>query len=143
VSAVYFDSSAFAKLLIAEDGSDLALSVWNECDVAVSSRLAYPEVRAALAAAWRAGRLTRTQLHAAEERWAEYWPAIWQLELTAAIAVIGGDLAREYALSGADAVHLASVFSIFGESPVLAAWDRRLRSGAGAAGVRLVPASID
>jgi hypothetical protein len=49
VTIVYFDSSAFVKLLVEEDGSDLAATLWDGCDAAVSSRLAYPEVRAACA----------------------------------------------------------------------------------------------
>ncbi|CAN5281916.1 hypothetical protein BH20ACT5_BH20ACT5_10470 [soil metagenome] len=57
MSIVYFDSSAFVKLLVQEDGSDLAATLWDGCDAAVSSRLAYPEVAAALAVAGRAGRL--------------------------------------------------------------------------------------
>jgi predicted nucleic acid-binding protein len=48
-----FDSSAFAKLLVEEQGSELASSVWDACDAALSSRLAYPEVGAALAVAAR------------------------------------------------------------------------------------------
>jgi predicted nucleic acid-binding protein len=53
VPLVYFDASAFVKLLAEETGSDLAAELWDGCDAAVSSRLAYPEVRAALAAAAR------------------------------------------------------------------------------------------
>ena len=56
MAIVYFDSSAFVKLVVEEEGSDLAAALWDGCDVAVSSRLAYPEVRAALAAAGRADR---------------------------------------------------------------------------------------
>ncbi len=50
MAIVYFDSSAFVKLVVDEDGSDLAALLWDGCDAAVASRLAYPEVRAALAA---------------------------------------------------------------------------------------------
>lgn len=46
---VYFDSSAFVKLVVEETGSDLAADMRDGCDAALSSRLAYPEVRAALA----------------------------------------------------------------------------------------------
>ena len=53
MAVVYFDSSAFVKLLVSEAGSDVAKEVWNGCDAAVSSRLAFPEVCAALAAAAR------------------------------------------------------------------------------------------
>lgn len=66
MAIVYFESSAFVKLLAEEEGSDLAAALWDGCDAAVSSRLAYPEVRAALAAAERAGRLDSTRRHRAE-----------------------------------------------------------------------------
>ena len=48
---VYFDSSAFVKLLVEEAGSELAAELWDGSDATVASRLAYPEVRAALAPA--------------------------------------------------------------------------------------------
>jgi predicted nucleic acid-binding protein len=53
VPLVYFDSSAFVKLLVEEEGSNVAATLWDGCDAAIASRLAYPEVRAALAAAVR------------------------------------------------------------------------------------------
>ncbi|MGH3156969.1 MAG: hypothetical protein ACRDNF_10390 [Streptosporangiaceae bacterium] len=37
---VCFGSSALAKLLVEEAGSDLAAELWDGCDAAVSSRLA-------------------------------------------------------------------------------------------------------
>ena len=37
MSIVYFDSSAFVKLLLDEFGSDLTAALWNACDGAVSS----------------------------------------------------------------------------------------------------------
>jgi predicted nucleic acid-binding protein len=41
MSIVYFDSSAFVKLIVDEDGSELAAALWDGADAAVSSRLAY------------------------------------------------------------------------------------------------------
>jgi hypothetical protein len=38
------DSSALVKLVVDEVGSDIAAALWNAYDVALSSRLAYPEV---------------------------------------------------------------------------------------------------
>ena len=73
MAIVYFDSSAFVKLLVEEDGSDLAAALWDGCDAAVSSRLAYPEVRAALAAAGRADRLSAADQRRAEAAWEDYW----------------------------------------------------------------------
>ena len=75
MTIVYFDSSAFVKLVVEEDGTDLAAALWDGCDAAVSSRLAYPEVRAALATAARAGRLDPTQQLRAETLWEDFWAA--------------------------------------------------------------------
>ena len=42
MTLVYFDSSAFVRLLVEESGSALAAEPWDGCDAALSSRLAYP-----------------------------------------------------------------------------------------------------
>jgi predicted nucleic acid-binding protein len=75
VPLVYFDASAFVKLLTTETGSSLASALWDGCDAALSSRLAYPEVRAALAAAARTHDLTESELAEAERDWEDFWTA--------------------------------------------------------------------
>ena len=140
---VYFDSSAFVKLLAQEAGSELAAELWDGCDAAVASRLAYPEVRAALAAATRSHDLDEHELDAAERAWDGYWAATRPVELTAAVEQHAGQLARLHALRGADAVHLASALAIGDPSLIVVAWDRRLHAGARAAGVRVAPAQLD
>ena len=137
---VYFDSSAYVKLLVDEDGSDLAAQLWDGCDAAVSSRLAYPEVRAALAAAGRAGRLRPVHRRRAEASWEDYWAASRAVELTGPITLRAGMLAAEHALRGADAVHLASALAVDRAEVVLATWDRRMREGAEGCEVAVVPA---
>lgn len=140
---VYFDSSAFVKLLAEEAGSHLAAQLWDGCDAAVASRLAYPEVRAALAAAARSHDLDEADLDEAERAWDSYWAATRPVELTAAVEQHAGQLALTYALRGADAVHLASALAIGDPGLILAAWDRRLHAGAQAAGLQTAPAQID
>jgi len=139
MAIVYFDSSAFVKLVVQEDGSDLAATLWDGCDAAVSSRLAYPEVRAALAAAGRAHRLDRAEQSRAEVLWEEFWAATRTVELTETITAHAGHLARRHALGGADAVHVASLLAVGAAETLFAVWDQRLRTGAEAAGVRLAP----
>jgi uncharacterized protein len=139
---VYFDVSAFVKLLAEEAGSDLAADLWDGCDAALSSRLAYPEVRAALAAAARNHDLDAEDHDAAEKAWDDYWAATRPVELTAAVSQRAGDLARLHALSGADAVHLACALAIRDPDLVIAVWDRRLHAGAQSAGLRVAPARI-
>jgi uncharacterized protein len=143
VSLVYFDASAFVKLLTTEAGSSLATALWDGCDAALSSRLAYPEVRAALAAAARNHDLTESELADAELGWEEFWAATRPVELTATIEQHAGHLARVHALRGANAVHLASALAMSEPSLVVAVWDRRLHAGAQATGCRVAPAQLD
>lgn len=139
MTIVYFDSSAFVKLVVEEDGSDVAAVLWDGCDAAVSSRLAYPEVRAALAAAGGAGRLDGDELRRAEVRWEDFWLSTRAVELTEAVTQRAGELAGERSLRGADAVHLASALAIGTADILFAVWDQRLRASAQAAGVRVAP----
>jgi hypothetical protein len=142
VPLVYFDSSALVKLVVDETGSELAAELWDGCDAALASRLAYPEVRAALAAASRNHDLAERDLQAAERAWGRFWAAVRPVELTAAVEREAGRLARVHALRGADAVHLASALAIGDPELVIAVWDRRLHAGADAAGLAVAPAKV-
>lgn len=140
VAVIYFASSALVKLLVEEEGSDLAAELWDGCDAAVSSRLAYPEVRAALSAAGRNHDLDPAGQAAAQNVWEEYWSATRPVEFTQAVERNAGELAARHGLRGADAVHLASALAVCQPGLILAAWDRRLRDGAQAAGLTITPA---
>jgi len=143
VPLVYFDSSAFVKLLTEEPGSDLAAQLWDGYDAAVASRLAYPEVRSALAAAGRNHDLTKGELNSAEQMWDEYWAATRAVEMTAAVEQRAGQLASARALRGAAAIHLASALAIADPDLVMAVWHRRPHAGARSASLRVAPADLD
>lgn len=142
MAIVYFDSSAFVKLVVEEDGSDIAAALWDGGDAAVSSRLAYPEVRSALAAAGRDRRLGAGARRRAEADWERYWAATRPVELTSAVTADAGELAGRHALRGADAVHLASALAVGREGLLFAAWDARLRAAVEAAGLELAPVAV-
>jgi predicted nucleic acid-binding protein len=142
VPLVYFDASALVKLVVEERGSELAAELWDGCDAPVASRLAYPEVCAALAAAARNHALTATQADAAARSWEEFWAATRPIELNAPVERHAGELARTLALGGADAVHLASALIVGDPELVVAVWDRRLHAGALASGLRVAPATL-
>ena len=142
MTIVYFDSSALVKLVVEEAGSDLVADMWDGCDAALSSRLAYPEVRAALASAGRNHDLDDVDLAAAERAWEEYWAAIRPVELSPAVERHAGHLARTHALRGADAVHLASALAIGDPELVFAVWDQRLHAGASTARLRVAPLKL-
>jgi uncharacterized protein len=141
VAIVYFDASALVKLVVEEDGTDVAAQLWDGCDAAVASRLAYVEVCAALAAANRNHQLGDTDLVAALDEWDGYWAAVRPVELTAAVDLRAGRLARLHSLRGADAVHLASALALDDADLVVAAWDERLAAGARSAGLAVAPAA--
>ena len=139
---MYFDASALVKLVVEEEGSDLVSQLWDGCDAALSSRMAYPEVCAALAAAGRSRELTRAGVRAALASWEQFWAAIRPVELTAAVARHAGELARTRSLRGADAVHLASVAALGSVDVVFAVWDRRLHAGARAEAITVAPSTL-
>lgn len=139
---VYFDSSAFVKLLVEEQGSEVAARLWDDADVAVASRLAYPEVRAALSAARRAALLDGDAERRARRAWGEFWSATWVVELSESVAVAAADLAGKLVLGGADAVHLATACTLVEVDPVLVTWDLRLHHAAGESGFRVAPANL-
>lgn len=112
MTLVYFDSSALVKLLVEEEGSELAAQLRDGCDAALSSRLAYPEVRAALAAAHRNRDLNEDGRTSAEHAWEDYWAATRPVELTPTGQRRAGELTRLHARRGADSVHLASALAI-------------------------------
>lgn len=141
MTTAFFDSSAFVKLLVEEDGSEHAERIWNEADAVVASRLALPEVSAALAAAHRATRLHELDLRVAQREWRRFWASTDVVELTDAVAADASRLAGRLVLGGADSVHLASALTLRAADPILVTWDRRLAVAAISAGVPVTPSS--
>ena len=142
MALVYFDSSALVKLVLDEVGSDIAAVLWNACDAALSSRLAYPEVCAALAAAGRNHDLTPSEVTGAAAGWEEFWASMRPVELSADVERAAGLLAATRQLRGADAVHLASALALGSTDLTVAVWDKRLHAGAAAVGLAVAPATL-
>lgn len=142
MTIAYFDSSAFLKLLIEEPGSELAEQIWNGADTVVASRLALPEVSAALSAARRAARLDGASERTARRAWSTYWAATHIVELTSAVAADAAGLAGRLLLGGADAVHLASARTVGAGEPILVSWERRLSAAALEAGLSVAPSGF-
>ena len=103
---------------------------WAAADRVVSSRMLYPEARAALAAAARAGRLRSDGLRRAREELEALWRDVNCIEVTPDLARRAGELAEEHALRGYDAVHLASFEEVAADDGVLAAADDGLLAAA-------------
>ena len=141
---LYLDTSSLVKLYVEEIGSDDVRDLVASASVVVTSIVAYPETRAALARLRRSGDLTPAGASAAKRAFEAQWAAFLTVEVTAAVSREAGELAERYALRGFDALHLASFaetarragpaetrFSSFDDRLNKAARDvaRRLQSG--------------
>lgn len=142
MTVAYFDSSALVKLVIEEDGSEDAALLWDGADSVLTSRVAHPEVRAALAAAERGERLDAQMHLQAKADWEELRHALRLVEVTARLEHEAGDLAEQHALSGFDAIHLASALTIAAIPLVVATWDGRMHQAAQATGLATVPGEL-
>lgn len=139
MALAYFDASALVKLVVDEDGSDLAARIWDGCDAALSSRLAHVEVCAALAAARRNADLSPSGLRSALAGFDTFWRAVRPVELTEQVQLQAGQRVRDHALRGADAIHLASALAVGDRQLLMAVWDRRLAAAARASGLAVSP----
>jgi predicted nucleic acid-binding protein len=113
--------------------------LWATPHQVASSILAYPEGRAALAAARRAGRLGASAYRKALEDFEETQAELVLIGIDQAIARQSGDLAEKLKLRGYDAVHLASALAL-GTATTLVTWDNDLGRAAIASGCGVAPA---
>ena len=108
----YIDTSVLIKLIIDEDGSDEAEAIWDSADALVSAATLVVEARAALAAAWRAGRLTRRQFDGAKAELAGLIEELALVEVDGELIEEAAELAEQDALRGYDALHLAAALRV-------------------------------
>lgn len=114
------------KLVVVKDGSELASELWGSGHRVASSILAYPEGRAALAAARRLGRLEDGEHRKALVDFEELYAELLTIGVDEELAVRAGEHAEELGLRGYDAVHLATALELGDEEVVLVTWDTDL-----------------
>jgi predicted nucleic acid-binding protein len=125
------------KLIVVEDGSDLAAELWASAYPAASSLLSYPEGRAALAAARRQGRLGEAEHVQALTVFEELQGDLITVGVDSSLAHRAGGQVEELGLRGYDAVHLATALELGDEEVVLVTWDRDLARAAERVGLGL------
>jgi predicted nucleic acid-binding protein len=123
-----------------EPGSATALELWSAATRVHSSQVAYPELRAAVAAAGRAGRFSARRLRAIVRAIDELDAEIDTIAVDEGLARHAGELAQRHALRGFDAIHLAAALSAHSDRLVVVTWDRGLADAANAAGCMVAPA---
>jgi uncharacterized protein len=118
----------------------VAAELWGSAYPAASSILAYPEGRAALAAARRLGRLGKEGHREALAIFDELHTELTTVGVDQPLASRAGEYAESLELRGYDAVHLATASALGDDEVVLVTWDRDLaraaeRLGLGVAGL--------
>ena len=108
----YVDTSTLLKLVIDDDGSDRADTIWMSADIVASVSLIAVEASAALAAAKRGGRLTVEQHADATTELDALLAALHIVEATEELIAKAAELAEAEALRGYDAVHLAAALLV-------------------------------
>jgi predicted nucleic acid-binding protein len=125
------------KLVVVEDGSELAAKLWGSAYFTASSILAYPEGRAALAAARRVGRLGEDAHEKALVAFEDLYADLVTIGVDQELARNAGEHAEHLGLRGYDAVHLTTALELGDEEVVLVTWDRDLAQAAERVGLSI------
>jgi uncharacterized protein len=119
--------------VIVEDGAEVAAELWSAPGPAASSILSYPEGRAALAAARRAGRLGAAAHRRARDEFEALQSEMMLVGIDRQLARDAGELAEKLGLRGYDAVHLASALAL-DTNATFVSFDEDLRRAAARSG---------
>ena len=132
---VYFDTSAYVKLIIEEDGSPLVRAWFSQAGRAISSVITYAETMSTLGRRDAEERQADSPLH----EWTAQLEERWRRTVAVPVAErLAGRLALSRRLRGMDAVQLAAAMTLRehmrlgvpGAEVVVAAFDRRLLEAA-------------
>jgi uncharacterized protein len=105
---IYADSSALVRIYLDEPKSpEIRAFVKNHTDIACAD-LTYVEVRAALASAFRRGRITESTLIGFKAGFESWWDKLIHVAIDPVLLKRAGDLAEYGKLHGYDAMHLAA-----------------------------------
>ena len=104
----YLDTSALIKIYVAEEGSAIVKEKVNLASLVATSKVAYPEARAAFARAKRERILTDVTYQIVVDNFNAEWSSYYKLELTDRICYLAGTFSEKHSLRGFDSIHLAS-----------------------------------
>jgi len=124
--------------VLLEPGSALAVELWESTSPVASSLLAYPEGRAALAAARRSNRLTPSLCRKAVAEFEQVGEEMIALGVDEKLTRMAGRLASELNLRGYDAVHLATALSLGEHDVAFVSWDQGLCRAANETGLTVI-----
>ncbi|QAA75827.1 MAG: hypothetical protein BIP78_0059 [Candidatus Bipolaricaulis sibiricus] len=137
---LYLDASALVKLYVHEAESDVVTASVRRSPFVATCRVAYVEVRAALARAAREKRIPRGDLRELTRALDQDWKGYVIVEVTEGLVRAAGELAARHGLRGYDALHLASALTLVEEGDLevaFACYDVSLEGAARSEGLYL------
>ena len=121
----------------------MASELWGNAYPAASSILAYPEGRAALAAARRLDRLGADEHRKALADFEVLYGDLATVGVDHELAVRAGQYAEDLGLRGYDSVHLATALELGDDEVVVVTWDRDLARAAEEVGLGIAGSAVD
>lgn len=139
---LYQDTSSIVKRYVRDErGIQETREAVEKADVLATSLIAYPEVRAAFARASRGGRFVGQDEYPRILRdFGSDWRRYAKVNLSRSLIRLAGDLAEKHALTGYDAVHIASALTLRDRIPdtiAISTWDDKLGQAAAEEGLSL------
>ncbi len=109
----YFDTSVLMKLFLTDEaGATVASEIWLATDSAICVEIGYVEVRAALAAASQAKRLSAAQFKEVKVLFENIWSQVEVVQVDESLVRTAADLAESDGPRGYDAMHLAGAIRV-------------------------------
>jgi uncharacterized protein len=125
------------KLLLVEEGSNEARSLWNADASLLTSWITFAEASAAIGASARSRRISRRRATDGLRTLHAEWRSVVALDVDEVTSRRAGELAMRYGLRGMDSIHLASAALLARAQPTLVTWDADLRAAALAEGLEV------
>jgi predicted nucleic acid-binding protein len=138
----YLDTSALVKLYVHEQGSETVCKLVEAASVVATSKVAYPEARAALARGLREDLLAKKDYRLVVAALQHDWTRYLALEVSDSLVWLAGELAEKHRLRGFDAIHLAAALTLKTQVKsrvVVACWDVWLWEALSAVELEVVP----
>lgn len=138
---IYLDSSALVKRYIEEEGSDKVNALLQQEPVAAASRLAYPEILAAITRRHKAGDIETPAFERVRRIFKADWASLVVVEMRAEVFRFVDRIIERHALKGADSVHLSTALwlkEVMKEDVVFVASDMELLKAAEAEKLKIV-----
>jgi uncharacterized protein len=140
----YLDASAWVKRYYEESGTRWVQDLCAQNPAIACASLGMIEVMATLARKRKARDIDLLAFQQKVQELEEYWMRFIQIQLTTETMDCAKDLARDMALRGADAVHLASAlvlqrrFAATEDRLIFVAADRELKQAAQSSGLTVI-----